>query len=262
MQDYEERQQAKKKRYEQKAEQLRAEASSLHKKAHEMAQAIPFGQPILVGHYSESRDRRYRARIHDTFGKAFAASEKADYYEHKAETMGTGSISSDDPKAVEKLKAKLAELEKLQEMMKQANALIRKHKTPETQTAALLEMGFSEAEAHELLKPSWSNRQGFMPFQLQNNNANIRRIRQRIAVLEKAAKENVTREASGNSYILREDAAENRVMFIFDGKPEPEIRSLLKSFGFKWSPSRGAWVRMLNGNGRYAARQVREKLEG
>lgn len=61
LQDCEERQQAKRERYEQKAEQLRAEATSLHDRAHEMAQAIPFGQPILVGPYSESSDRRYRA---------------------------------------------------------------------------------------------------------------------------------------------------------------------------------------------------------
>lgn len=145
--------------------------------------------------------------------------------------------------------------------MKQANTLIRKHKTQEAQKVALLEMGFTELQAYELLKSSWNKRQGFMPFQLQNNNANIRRIRQRIAILEKAAIENVTREIEGNGYILQEDAEENRVMFILDGKPEPEIRSLLKSYGFKWSPSRGAWVRMLNGNGRYAARQVMEKLE-
>lgn len=117
------------------------------------------------------------------------------------------------------------------------------------------------AETHELLKPSWSSRQGFLPFQLQNNNASIRRIRQRIAILEKAANENVTSEVEGNGYILREDAEENRVMFIFDGKPEPEVRSLLKSWGFRWSPARGAWVRMLNASGRYAAKQVREKLE-
>ena len=27
------------------------------------AEGIPFGQPILVGHHSERRDRNYRARI-------------------------------------------------------------------------------------------------------------------------------------------------------------------------------------------------------
>ena len=40
-------------------------------------------------------------------------------------SVGTGGISSDDPQAVEKLEAKLAALEKNQEMMKAANAAIR-----------------------------------------------------------------------------------------------------------------------------------------
>ncbi len=260
MNDYERKQEARRERYERKAEQLRAEAGRLHDQAHDMASIIPFGQPILVGHYSEGRDRRYRERIHNTFGKAFATMDKADYYEQKAASVGTGGISSDDPDAVRKLKEKLAELEKLQEWMKQANALIRKHKTPERQLAALMEMGMSEAEAKEVLDPGWCNRPGFMPFQLQNNNANIRRVRHRIQQLEQAA-QNVTVEQECGSYTYREDAEENRVMFLFDGKPEPEVRALLKSHGFKWSPTRGAWVRMLNNMGRYAAERVRRELD-
>lgn len=260
MNDYELKQEARRERYERKAEQLRAEAGRLHDQAHDMASVIPLGQPILVGHYSEGRDRRYRERIHNTFGKAFATMDKADYYEQKAASVGTGGISSDDPDAVRKLREKLAELEKLQEWMKQANALIRKHKTPERQMPALMEeLGMSEAEARELLTPSWANTVGFMPFQLQNNNANIRRVRHRIQQLEQAA-QNVTVEQECGSYTYREDAEENRVMFLFDGKPEPEVRALLKSHGFKWSPTRGAWVRMLNNMGRYAAERVRREL--
>ncbi len=260
MNDYEARQEARRERYERKAEQLRAEAGRLHDQAHDMASVIPLGQPILVGHYSEGRDRRYRERIHNTFGKAVATMDKADYYEQKAASVGTGGISSDDPDAVRKLKEKLAELEKLQEWMKQANALIRKHKTPERQLAALMDMGMSEAEAKEVLAPGWRHRPGFMPFQLQNNNANIRRVRQRIQQLEQAA-QNVTVEQECGSYTYREDAEENRVMFLFDGKPEPEVRALLKSHGFKWSPTRGAWVRMLNNMGRYAAERVRREMD-
>ena len=144
--------------------------------------------------------------------------------------------------------------------MKQANALIRKHKTPEAQKAALLEMGMNEAEATGLLTPSWANTQGFMPFQLSNNNANIRRIRLRIQQLERAA-QRVTREEECATYTYREDVEENRIMFIFDGKPEESVRTLLKTRGFRWSPTRGAWVRMFNNEGRWAAERVREALD-
>lgn len=260
MNDYEQRQEERRERYERRAEKLRAEAGRLYDHAHDMASVIPLGQPILVGHYSEGSDRRYRDRIHNTYGKAFATMDKAEYYERKADSVGKGGISSDDPDAVEKLKAKLAELEDMQETMKRANALIRKHKTPEAQKAALLEMGMSEAEATELLKPSWANTLGFMPFQLSNNNANIRRIRLRIEQLERAA-QRTTREEQCEGYTYREDAAQNRIMFLFEGKPEESIRTLLKTHGFKWSPRRRAWVRMLNGMGRFAAQRVRAQLD-
>ena len=90
---------------------------------------------------------------------------------------------------------------------------------------------------------------------------NIRRVEQRIRELERAAERNVTVEREGNGYTYREDADENRVMFLFDGKPEEATRKLLKAYGFKWSPTRTAWVRMLNNAGRYAATCVRRELE-
>ena len=52
-----------------------------------------------------------------------------------------------------------------------------------------------------------------------------------------------------------------RYQIIFDGKPEPEVRDLLKSNGFKWAPSQGAWQRQITSNGRYALGKVVEKLK-
>lgn len=54
---------------------------------------------------------------------------------------------------------------------------------------------------------------------------------------------------------------DNRVQFVFDGKPDEDVRSILKRHAFKWSPSRGAWVRQASGNGLFAARQVRRQLD-
>ena len=50
-------------------------------------------------------------------------------------------------------------------------------------------------------------------------------------------------------------------MFIFPGKPDEDTRSLLKSHAFKWSPSRGAWVRHLNNAGLWAAKTIRAVLD-
>ena len=260
MNSYEEKQEARRARYEEKASRLRDEAHRLHDQAHEMASAIPFGQPILVGHYSEGRDRRYRDRIHNTFGKAFATMDKADYYEEKAARVGSGGISSDDPDALDKLNDKLENLRRNHEFMKSANAAIRKGKTPEAKLANLMALGVSEGMAQDILTPDCFGFVGFAPYSLQNSNANIRRVEQRIRELERAAAAG-SREEEGLGYVYREDTGENRIMFLFPGKPDDDTRQLLKSNGFRWSPTRKAWVRMLNDPGRYAAMRVRSKLD-
>lgn len=259
MNSYEAKQEARRQRYLDRADQARQEFEDTHERAHKMAEVIPFGQPILVGHHSEKRDRNYRGRIHDTFGRAFAALDKAEHYKGKAASVGHGGISSDDPDALQKLRAKLEEMERSQTLMKAANQAIRRHKTDEARIAALVALGFTEAQAQELVKPDYMGRLGYAPFTLSNHNANMHRVKERIAELERAATRQ-TKEEEGEGYTYREDTEENRVMFIFDSKPAENVRQLLKSHGFKWSPTRGAWVRQITGNALFAARCVRQGL--
>ena len=179
----------------------------------------------------------------------------------KIKSVGTGGIMSDDKNAVEKLSAKLAGLEAMQLKMKSVNAYYRKHKTlvgcPElTEEARLrLESGMS-GSVHDAPYPGWA---------LSNNNANIRRIKDRLAELEKEAQraaENAdAAPVEGDGYRLVENAELGRIQFVFDGKPDESTRALLKENGFKWAPSQGAWQRMLNDHGRYAAQKVRDELE-
>lgn len=261
MNSYEEKQQARRERYEELAEAAEREAGRLGNRAHEMASAIPFGQPILVGHHSERGDRRYRARIGTTMDKAVAAGKKAEYYRQKAKAVGHAGISSDDPEAVQKLQAKLDKLTQLQERMKAVNRAIRKHGKAgqAAQVAALVEQGFTEDQAAQLLVPDSLGRVGMADYQLKNNNANIRRLRKRIEQLRKVASwEPMERECEGFTY--REDPEENRVMFIFPGKPDEDTRSALKANAFKWSPARGAWVRKMTANGIGAGRRLMQQL--
>lgn len=65
----------------------------------------------------------------------------------------------------------------------------------------------------------------------------------------------------GDGYVIKEDKEDNRIKFIFEGKPEAEIRTILKSNGFRWSPYNCAWQRMLNGNGRYSTKRVVSEME-
>ena len=52
-----------------------------------------------------------------------------------------------------------------------------------------------------------------------------------------------------------------RLQLIFDGKPEPEVRDILKSNGFRWAPSQGAWQRQLTNNAKYALKCVMKELK-
>lgn len=48
----------------------------------------------------------------------------------------------------------------------------------------------------------------------------------------------------------------NRLQIIFDGKPGEDMRDALKSNGFRWAPSQGAWQRQLTANALYAAKHI------
>ena len=259
MNSYEERQEARRERYLELAQKARAESSHRWETAKNMGKAIPFGQPILVGHYSEKSDRAYRKRMAGHYEKALELSGRADYYEEKAASVGKGGISSDDPDATEKLSAKLERLKKAQEDMKAANRAIRL-KDMEKGNARLREQGYSDEQIAELRKPDFCGRIGYPNYMLSNNNANIHRIEERIKELQQ--RRNRDNEASRIQTDLYEYRIEdNRCQFIFNGKPSEEVRHILKSHSFKWSPTRGAWVRQASGNGLYASKIVRKELD-
>ena len=181
----------------------------------------------------------------------------------KIQSTGKGGIMSDDKDAIAKLRSKLEAQEALQARMKAANAAIRLKETAKGD-AKLTELGFSPEQIRQLRTPDFCGRVGFASFELQNNNANIRRIRARIEELEKEAQRAADNAGKapvkGDGYELIENAEMCRIQFIFDGKPDDETRALLKSYGFRWAPSQGAWQRMLNDNGRAAAQSVMQAL--
>ena len=173
----------------------------------------------------------------------------------KIRSVGTGGISSDDPQAVEKLEAKLAALEKHQEMMKAANAAIRM-KDPAKGDAKLAELGYTPEDIAKLREPDFCGRIGYPAYALQNNNATIRRIRGRIAELKKRTESTPEGwEFDGGRVVV--NTTENRLQVIFDGKPDADVRTELKGEGFRWAPSQGAWQRQLTDNAMRAARRLK-----
>jgi len=259
--NFEERRENRIERYQELAEKHEINSDNLHSRAESMASVIPFGQPILVGHHSEGRDRNYRARITNTFKKSFQEQEKANYYKEKAATAASNTaIFSDDPEAVTLLKEKIAGLERNQEAMKIGNKIInRKSGTVEEKIVELIAAGFSEKIATELLEPDFCGRTGFPGFELTNNNANIRRLKERLAHLQKQETQETT-EKEINGIRIVDNVEDNRLQIFFPGKPSEEIRGKLKSWGFRWSPMVGAWQRHRSNAATYAAKQITAAL--
>ena len=168
----------------------------------------------------------------------------------KIRSTGMGGISADDPNAVSKLESKLAKLEQAQETMKAVNAYYRKNKT-------LDGCPHLSPEQIEKLKASMSgsyraNPKPFESYQLSNNNAEIRRLKNRITALTRRKELGyVGWEFDGGR--VEANTADNRLQIFFDEKPDKEIREELKGNGFRYAPSTEAWQRQLNDNAIYAA---------
>lgn len=224
MNDYEIKQQERRDRYAAQADKARDNADRLSSEANRTASFIPMGQPILVGHHSEKRHRRDLDRIARKQDQAFSEHKKAQHYDRKSESYGTHSISSDDPEASAKLQTKLDGMEAKRSAIKLANRVARK--------------------AGKEAAPSYV---------LQNLGANIRRVRDRIKVLEDSAKQPEVAPVECDGFTIEECTTDNRLRFIFDGKPSAEVRKIMKSNGFRWAPSVGAWQRQLTNSARYSA---------
>lgn len=162
-------------------------------------------------------------------------------------------IRSDDPDALIKLQTKLEVKQGLQNHMKDVNAYYRKHKSLD---------GYDELPEefrHELLLSMAASIYPnivYAPFELQNNNAEIRRIKERITHLTKHREEQRLQgyNFDGGSVVANYDI--DRLQILFDSKPDEDIRTELKSCGFRWSPREGAWQRQLTGNALYAAKRL------
>ena len=216
--------------------------------------AIPFGQPV-----HGVRDRNYREKAGRQIDSGMRLDREADRFQERAEAAARNtSISSDDPMAIEKLTAKLDKLQRCQERMKAANAAIRMKDTNKG-NAKLAAMGYSADDIEKIRKPDFCGRVGYPAYMLQNNNAEIRRIKSRIEDLQRKA-EQEPETWTGEGWTAETDPDDNRIRVYFDGKPDEETRRILKGYGFRWSPKNGAWQRQDTPAGRSAMRMLSKKI--
>jgi DNA repair exonuclease SbcCD ATPase subunit len=217
-----------------KAEQR---SDQLSNESHRMFSAIPFGQPILIGHHSEKRDRNYRNRAWNKMGKAVAQRDLAKHHVSKAGGLAAQldtAIFSDDHDAIEAIEARIAEREAAREKMKLANKLYKKQ-----DKAGLTAIGLDYDKLHAQLEKlgSYFGQAPHLPYEMSNLGANIRRDKQRIEQIKRLQARSSRAAASETGVIV--EGTGDYVRVTFAEKPDRSVLNELKAAGFYWGA--GSW---------------------
>jgi hypothetical protein len=138
---------------------------------------------------------------------------------------------------VERLTEKITEAEADQKTMKEINAFIRKEKDTEKRVRFLKTKGITK----DFLQKYFIDGDGVPNFSLTNNNANIRRMKERLEEITRKQNAPEVKESGKDGIRFEACPAENRVRVFYPGKPAPEVIKELKGSGFRWTPSKGCW---------------------
>lgn len=210
-------------------------------RASRIADNIPLGQPILVGHHSERHARADQARIHSNMDKAVAEDRLAKHHAERADGIERAldnSIFSDDTDALDALRARIAENEAKRDRMKRINTLYRKGDAEKLKAEFGLDLDrLRDAVANNF---SWDKRP-YASYALTNLGARIRSDKKLIADVEFRQKRTAQAEASpsGISIEGRQEAGAY-VRVTFADKPERSVIDALKAAGYYWNG--GGWV--------------------
>lgn len=215
---------------------------------------------VLVGHHSERHHRVAIARSHAAMDQSVAEGNKAEYYRKKAEAAANNNaIYTEDDNAVEKLQQKIAELEKSQKTMVEANKIIRSKKLSQEQKIEELQSkaGVSLETAKNLFIPNCYGHIGFESFQLTNNGATLRTAKQRLERI-KSLKSQENKEYIVNGIRVVENYADDRFQIFFAYKPDKEIRVRLHNAVYRYSSNNQSWQCRIK---RYYIERGKEILE-
>lgn len=129
------------------------------------------------------------------------------------------------------------------ELMVGINKILRRKIDDESMKKALIEeLEISEHLAGKVMEPDFMGRRGFASYALTNSNARIHNLEEKLLVMKARIANRDAFEPiafDGGSIDIEED----RVVIRHDEKPSREIIDALKGRGFRWAPSRSAWVR-------------------
>jgi len=215
--------------------------------------------PMIVGpaNFPVERARKARESADKKLERIYESLEKAKKVakRHAFPNGADGDpIRSGDPEAIQKLRKKLEAEEKAHAEGIRANRVFKKEGIE-----GLRRIGWPEREIEFAIRSAergWP----YTPYHTSNGSARIRRLKQRIAQLgqvkSQPADNGETVTTPLGDVFMKKNINLMRVQIFFPDKPPADVRKLLKSHGFRWASSQGAWQRHLNNRGVYAAERV------
>ena len=211
-----------------------ARSSSAFNAARQLADQIPLGQPILVGHHSERHARRDAERIRSNMGKGVDAQNLAGHHRGKAGGLKRQldeCVFSDDADAVAQLEGRIAENEQKRDRKKLVNRLFRKG-----DAVGLTALGYDIDVLRRAMEGNCSwDKQPFPAYELTNLGARIRADKVRIEEIQRRAVRSEQADAAGG--VLIEGGEYVRVTFA--EKPARVVLDALRAADFTWSS--GSW---------------------
>jgi hypothetical protein len=165
--------------------------------------------------------------------------------------MRNDPIASDDPEAVAKLTAELAQLTTKRDRMKAVNTAYRKRDLKALAGFGIEGAALEKLDAQVAAAYSWE-RAPYAKWQVTNLAANCRRIAARIEQLTRKAAELEAHTAAGgevvqvtelNGATIETDLEEQRVTVRWPARLSREDYKTARSAGFLWSPTRNGFTR-------------------
>jgi len=162
------------------------------------------------------------------------------------------AIKSTDIHAIKKLQEKIKAIEAEKDFLKRSEKAVKEYQRT-NDFAVFSKYDIPDDKANEYIDQI--KRFGYALIAgLQNRTAEIRRIKERIATLEKNQSQGEKETLIEGGKIVYNGEAQ-RLQIFFDGIPSKEVREALKSHAFKWAPTAKAWQRTLTENAKYAVKQ-------
>jgi hypothetical protein len=214
--------------------------------ARQLADAIPLGQPILVGHHSEGRARRDQARIQSNMTRGVEEMKLAEHHEQRAaglEDALARSMFSDDHDAAAALLHRLAERETEVERCVELNRAIRKAVKAGLPQGWLAATGATLDEQRAIARNaefSHDHSPVFPAYHMSNLRNRIRADRERLKDVQTRAERAAAADDAPGGVSIERGLTGGYCRVTFADVPARTLRDELKAAGFWFA--RGSWT--------------------